>query len=476
VATLGLFSPELVPKAWFSPELYPLAWFDRTLVGAAAAVSFSDASVPVQVLVGAESASFVLVNDTSVPVSAFVGVETTVFVLFDDTSVPVNAFAGQETVDVAFDEAGVPVVAFVGLETLEFSFDGVGTVVSVFAGAETVESSFEDAGVPAEVFAGEETVEPAVQNVSALAEALVGEEVFGLGFEDESVAVQAVALSETVSVGPTPPGPSPSPKPVLAGGTPLEDYEVGGYTLRELREVREALEEGGSLLEEIVELPVREESADEKKERESGEPRFSNFLKQIIEEPVKPRAEKKATNWLPWVALGAFALGVLVASGSESEAFAGEEPEDDLLPDELPDDLDADLDDEMLVELPPDREEDEFFVLDDEPLPVQGPEHVDPDQFAGEGFSGEQAYEDLVHELSEELEPPKRSRRKKAPRQDARPEPISAEKAYERLFESLSEPAPAKAPKPRASRAKAAKPLKQVAKKPSKSARKPKTS
>ena len=432
MATLGLVAPELVPSAWFSPELEPLAWFDRTFVGAAAVVSFSDASVPVQVLVGAETAAFVLVSDTSVPISAFVGAELVTSTFYDE-SVPISVFVGQEsTVVVLFDDASVAVDVFVGSESIEFSF--------------------EDVGVPVDVF--------------------VGEEAFGLGFQDVAVAVEVVAPAEIVTAGPTPPGPSPAPKPILAGGTPLDEYEVGGYTLRELRQVREVLE-GGSLLDEIVELPVREESADEKKERESGEPRFSNFLKQIIEEPVKGRPEKKATNWLPWVAIGAFALGVLVASGSESEAFAGEEPEDDLLPDELADELGDPLDEEVFAEFPPDEE---LFDLGDELLPVQGPEHVDLDEFAGDGFSGEQAYEELVHELSEEFVPPKRSRRKKAKAQAVRREPISAEKAYERLVESLSEPVPVKATKPRAKRAKAGKASKGAAKKPSKSATRQKTS
>ena len=450
MATLGLFSPELLPKAWFDAELYPLAWFDPTLVGASAVVSFSDASVPVQVLVGAESASFVLVNDPSVPVSAFVGVETTVFVLFDDTSVPVDAFAGQETADVALDDAGVPVVAFVGeesttfilfddvsvpinafvgLETAEFSFDDVGTVVDVFAGAETVEPSSEDAGTAAEVFVGGETAEPAVQNVIALAEALVGEEVFGLGFEDESVAVQAVAPSETVSVGPTPPGPSSSLKPILAGGTPLEDYEVGGYTLRELREVREALDEE-SLVDEIAELPVREESAEDRRERESGEPRFSEFLKRIIEEPVKPKPEKKKVNWLPAVAIGAFLLGAWLATSGESEAFAGEEPEDDS-PDGPPEDESdlSDLDD--LGDLS-DLEGDDDLLFD-EPLPLQGPEHADselPELVDSIEFRGE--------ELAAGEEIPLES--------------LSPEVADEELLRSIRQEAEEEAPKPKAPR------------------------
>lgn len=465
MATLGLFSPELVAEAWFSPELTPVAWFDPTLVGAPTVVSFSDASVPVQVLVGTESASFVLVSDASavveafvgaeiitstfydagVPVQVFVGQESTVFVLFDDTSVPVDAFVGQETVDAAFDDAGVPVDAFVGVESatfvffddvsvpintfvgpeaLEFSLDDVGTAVNVFAGAETVEPSFEDADIAVEVFVGGETFESEFEDVGAVAEVFVGEEAFDTGFLDESVAVQAVAPSETASVGPTPPGPSPSPKPILAGGTPLEDYEVGGYTLRELREVRE------SLLEEIIELPVREESAEDKREREAGEPRFSEFLKRIIEEPVKPKAEKKPTNWLPAVAIGAFLLGAWLATSGESEAFAGEEPDDDL-PDGPPED-ESDLGD---LNDPGDLEGDDLFF--DEPLPLQGPEHagselpelVDSIEFRGEelpageeipleNLSPEVADEELLRSIRQEAEEeavkPKAPRKRRA--------------------------------------------------------------
>jgi len=369
VATLGLFDPELVPSAWFSAELEPLAWFDRTFVGAAAVVSFSDASVPVQVLVGVETAAFVVVDDVGVPVNAFVGVESASFALCDDVSVPVNVFVGGESFEALFENAGVTVNAF------------------------------------------------------------VGEEAFGLGFEDVGVAVDVTAPAETASVGPTPPPPGPTVSPVvLGGGTPLEDYEVGGYTLRELREVREALEEG-SLIDEIAELPVREESAEDRRERESGEVRFSDFLKRIIEEPVKPKPEKKPTNWLPAVAIGAFLLGAWLATSGETEAFAAEELEDDL-PDGPPDDESdlgelGDLDDldglEGLDGL--DELEGGDDLLFGEPLPMQGPEHattelpelVESIEFRGQEYpmgeeipldslSPEVADEELLRSIRQEAE------------------------------------------------------------------------
>lgn len=370
MATLGLFDPELVPSAWFSPELEPLAWFDRTFVGAAAVVSFSDASVPVQVLVGVETAAFVLANDTSVPISAFVGVESATFVVVDDVGVPVNAFVGVESASFALcDDVSVP--------------------VNVFVGGESFEALFEDAGLPVDV----------------------------------------AAPAETASVGPTPPPPGPTVSPVvLGGGTPLEDYEVGGYTLRELREVREALEEG-SLIDEIAELPVREESAEDRRERESGEVRFSDFLKRIIEEPVKPKPEKKPTNWLPAVAIGAFLLGAWLATSGETEAFAAEELDDDL-PDGPPDDGSdlgelGDLDDldglEGLDGL--DELEGGDDLLFGEPLPMQGPEHattelpelVESIEFRGQEYpmgeeipldslSPEVADEELLRSIRQEAE------------------------------------------------------------------------
>lgn len=517
MATLGLFSPELVPKAWFDPELYPLAWFDPTLVGADTNVTVQDEPAYVSTFVGVETVGFYVAGDVAVVVQAVAPAEAEAVLVVTDTGVFVEAVAASESVElyVASDSA-VAVEAFVGIEDLAVVYlvDDAAVLVGVETPNEVVSTSSEDPSVAVDVFLGVEvftqnaldvsvnlvawaaaesaavfvvgdaglfvSVEPSAESIglyvvsdgeaealalapsesaaylevldaSAEVEALAASEsasylevldaaaevtapvfaeavtVPAADVEDVSVLALAQAPAESASIAPDP-APVATPRPVLAGGTPLEDYEVGGYTLRELREVRE------SLLEEIIELPVREESAEDKREREAGEPRFSEFLKRIIEEPVKPKAEKKPTNWLPAVAIGAFLLGAWLATSGESEAFAGEEPEDDLLPDDPPDDG-LDLDDDLLFE--------------GETLPLQGPEHagelselpelpelVESIEFRGEDFqegeipleslSPEVADEELLRSIRQEIEEPEP---KKAPkkRRAAKTKPLTRE-------------------------------------------------
>lgn len=536
MATLGLFSPELVAEAWFSPELIPVAWFDRTLVGESASVVVQDSAVYVSAFVGVEtvgtyvvgdvavvvqavapaeagaalvvtdSGVFVeavptgesfglyVVSDTAVNVTAFVGVESVAAIVVadsaalveadvgaesfaivyfvDDVAVLVDADVPSEVISTASEDPSVAVDVFVGIETatlealdvsanvvalvpaestVAYVVDDAGTLVAVESPAESVglfvvvDDTAEvvavvgvdsaayleafDSPVSVEALVGQDAnAYEEVLDVSAEALAVVPPEsvvVPAAGVDDASVFVDVAVGVESASVTPAP-GPSPQPRPILAGGTPLEDYEVGGYTLRELREVRE------SLLEEIIELPVREESAEDKREREAGEPRFSEFLKRIIEEPVKPKAEKKPTNWLPAVAIGAFLLGAWLATSGESEAFAGEEPEDDLLPDDLPDDL---LDDGL--------DFDDDLLFEGETLPLQGPEHahnlpelVESIEFRGEDFpegeipleslSPEVADEELLRSIRQEIEEPEP---KKAPkkRRAAKTKPLTRE-------------------------------------------------
>lgn len=348
MATLGLFSPELVPKAWFSPELYPLAWFDRTLVGAAAAVSFSDASVPVQVLVGAESASFVLVNDASVPVTAFVGVETVAFDMLD-ASVAVEAYVGVDETELVFFDSGVPIEVFVGEESAVFT-----TVL--------------DASVMVEAFVGEEsTTFVLFDDVSVPINAFVGEEVFEAGFDDVAVVVEAVAPAETATVSPLPPPPpAPTASPVVVGGgTPLEDYLIDGVPVREWRKVLD----GERLLEEIVELPVREETDEEREAREKGEPRFSGLLSDIIAEPVPEKDEPRVVTLktAALFALGAFALGAIVMSVLKGND-EGDDDGDDIDEDDLDEALEDELDEDPLADEPDDLDEelDESMLEDGE--------------------------------------------------------------------------------------------------------------
>jgi hypothetical protein len=333
VATLGLFDPELVPSAWFSPELEPLAWFDRTFIGATSAVSVDDVSVVVLASAGVETASFAMLYDASVPVSAFVGVETvtstfydegvvvevqvgvesSTFTLFDDVSVPVNAVPGIETLAANFDDASVPVNAVAGIESATFTtFDDVSVPVNAFVGVEAVTSTF----------------------------------------LDESAVVEAAVGVETLSSSPTPPGPTPSARAVVGGGTPLEDYLIDGVPVREWRQVLD----GERLLEEIVELPVREETDEEREAREKGEPRFSGLLSDIISGPVPEKDEPRVVTLktAALFALGAFALGAIVMavlkSGDDDDD--DDDDSDDIDENELREALENELDEEELDEDP----------------------------------------------------------------------------------------------------------------------------
>jgi hypothetical protein len=466
VATLGLFSPELVPAAWFDPELDPLAWFDPTLIGAPKP-SVDDVSVPVeafvgvetltfdvldtvafaQAFVGVETFAFVFAYDASVGVEAFVGVETlacdfsgsgvvveafvgeeaAAFAMAYDASVPVEAFVGVEVVTSTFYDAGVPVEvfvgvedaayvaafdasvpveAFVGVEDASFVFaDDASVLVEAFVGVELVTSTFYDASVPVEVFVGAEGATFAVfddvsvpinafvgvesttfdlfDDVSVPINAFVGVETVSTSgaFNDEAAFVVAYVPSEVASLAPIPPAPSASVPG--GGGVPLEDYLIGDYTVGELRQILD----GDTLLEEIVELPFRQETDEERETRYSGEAKFSALLQDIIGKQPPPKPKIEAKTWLPLLALGAFMLGAIVATASSSDSeevaegdaepedFSGEPPDGtdgegsvelsdlgDLDEDELADalafaDEDDDLDDDVMVRVAPSPDE-----------------------------------------------------------------------------------------------------------------------
>jgi len=487
VATLGLFSPELVPKAWFSPELYPIAWFDRTLVGEAASVTVQDEPAYVSTFVGVETVgSYVVgdvavvvqavapaeaeaalvvtdtgvfveafstsetlglyvVSDAAVDVAAFVGVEQADVVYYVlDTSVPVEALVPNEVVSTTSEDPAVAVDVFVGVEVLTSLVEDAAVLVEALSPAESVLSVVvDDAGVLVEAFASSDSIglfvvdDPALVvealvpsesadyvelvDASAIVEALSPSESFALGFADETALVDALVPAEYVQLGlfDSPvfvsvlapaesvavPGtavddvavvvdaqvsaeslsvtPAPGPTPPVAqprggGGTPLEDYLIDGVPVREWRQVLD----GEKLLEEIVELPVREETDEEREAREKGEPRFSGLLTDIIAGPVPEKDEPKVVSLktAALFALGAFALGAIVASvlsrdddeDDEDDVFDElDEPGDELDEDLHADDLDEDLEHEL--EVAGEHDEDDEDEVEDEDEELERP-------------------------------------------------------------------------------------------------------